>query len=74
MQNIGCKAQNHRKNHKSITLNQETALYFGTRLSFILNKQQTHQCPLGPVFMISSKKSGNEKVICNNIGCKDQIQ
>ena len=27
----------------------------GTRLSFILMKQQTHQCPLGPVFMISSK-------------------
>ena len=44
-----------RKILESIPLNQETALYFVKRLSFILVIEQIHQCPLGPVVMISYK-------------------
>ena len=44
-----------RKRYGSIFLTSRLLFIFGTRLSFILMKQQTHQCHLEPVFMISSK-------------------
>ena len=45
---------------------------FGTRLSFILMKLQTHQCTLEAVFMILSKTCCFEKVVCKNIGWEAQ--
>ena len=40
-----------RKRYEFIPLTQNIALCFGTRLLYILMKQQTHQCPLRSVFM-----------------------
>ena len=51
---IGYKAQTHRKK-LMVPLNPRSVLsVFGTILSYILMKQQTHQCPVGYVFMITS--------------------
>ena len=54
-ENIGYKAQTLYKKGMNRFLSTSTLLcIFGKRLFYILMKQQTHQSPLGPVFMITS--------------------
>ena len=45
----------HTRKNELILLDQNTAVYFGTRLLEMLMKQQTHQYPLGPVFKLHLK-------------------
>ena len=46
------KIKHIRKNMTRFVLVKAILYIFGTRVLYIIMMQQTHQCPLGPVFII----------------------